>query len=309
MPAFDDALRLTILDARMQEANIQFGTDQSQRLRDVRRAQVDVVDAWRPMLEDRLLEAVLLIDGTLRQREVAMRHEPGRAVDLREQVRLADGAIGRDDERTMERVADPQIVGVFGEERAAFRDHVAPGSRRDPGVRQQPMHGGPMEGADADDARPLEHPDDAPDGSAGPFPLHAQDLLGHLGWNRATASPIRAIAGEERMKPAVAVGVIPRLDRADGELDAPAVRSFVEAGRGLLAVAASIAVFEARAGQRTEHPQSPERDRLLVLMSHGRGYTGRQRPFLGGSSAFAHPSRSVCGRAAGHMRRTLGWRR
>jgi hypothetical protein len=145
------------------------------------------------------------------------------------------------------------------------------------------MDGGAMQDANADHAGPLEHPDDPPNGAPGPLALDAQDLLGNLGADRATPASIGAIVGKKRVKAAVAVGVVPRLDRAGRELDARAVRPFMEARGGFVEIAAPVAVLEARTRERPEHPHPPERDRLLVLMSHGRGYTGSRRPFLGGS--------------------------
>ncbi|HEU0073339.1 MAG TPA: hypothetical protein VFS30_04945 [Dehalococcoidia bacterium] len=44
---------------------------------------IDVVGAWRPVLEDRLLEAVLLADRTLGQGEIAVKHVAGGTIDLR----------------------------------------------------------------------------------------------------------------------------------------------------------------------------------------------------------------------------------
>ena len=56
---------------------------------DVGRAEVDVVGARQAVLEDGLLEAVLLLGRALREGEVAVGDEARGAVDLREQVGLA----------------------------------------------------------------------------------------------------------------------------------------------------------------------------------------------------------------------------
>ena len=166
-----------------------------------------------------------------------------------------------------------------------------------------------MQGAHADDAGPLKHSDDPPDGAARSLPLDTQDLLGDLRGDRATAAPIGAIVRKEGVKAAVAIGVIPRLDRASRELDARAVGPFMEARGGCVELAAPVAVLEPRTRERTQHPHAPEGDRLFVVVSHGPSYIGGRRPFLGGSSPSAEPSRTARGGPGGYMRRTLGCRR
>ena len=86
MPAFNDALGLTILDLGVQQTDAEFGTDQLERVGDVGCAEIDVIGARNSMLEDGLLEAVLLVDGALGKSEVAVRDITSRAVDLGEQV-------------------------------------------------------------------------------------------------------------------------------------------------------------------------------------------------------------------------------
>ena len=66
------------------------------------------------MFEDGLLKAILLVDGALGKGEVAVRDKASRAVDLREHVSLVQRAIGGDDQGPVQRVAHPEIPGVFG---------------------------------------------------------------------------------------------------------------------------------------------------------------------------------------------------
>jgi hypothetical protein len=66
----------------VQQPDPQFGRDQPQRVGDVGGAEIDVIGARQSMLEDRLLEAVLVVNSALRQGEVAVRDEAGRTVDL-----------------------------------------------------------------------------------------------------------------------------------------------------------------------------------------------------------------------------------
>ena len=83
---------------------------------DVRRTAVDVVDAGHAVLEDGLLESALLLDGALGDGEEAVRDVPRGAIDLREQVRLAELTVGGDDVRSVHGVAHPEIAGVLVDE-------------------------------------------------------------------------------------------------------------------------------------------------------------------------------------------------
>ena len=135
--------------------------------------------------------------------------------------------------------------------------------------RQQPVHGRAMQRTHADDVRPLEHPDDPPDRAPGPLALDAQDLLGDLGRDRAAVAAVPAIHRKQGREPPAAPGVVPRLDRARREPYPQAVRPLVRACRGLVEAPSAIPVLQSRAHQRTEHPESPQDDRLLVVVRHG----------------------------------------
>src|SRR5205807_8396645 len=124
MPAFNDALGLTILDLGVQQMDAEFGADQLERVGDVGCAEIDVVGARNSMLEDGLLEAVLLVDGAFGKGEVAVRNITSRAIDLGEQVSLAQRAIGGDDQGPVQRVALPQISSVLGKEGSQLRESM-----------------------------------------------------------------------------------------------------------------------------------------------------------------------------------------
>ncbi len=113
--------------------------------------------------------------------------------------------------------------------------------------------------------------------------LHAQDLIGHLGGNRATAPAIRAVVRKEGVKAPLAVGIVPGFDRAGRELHACAVRPFMQARGRLIEIAAPVTMLKTGTRQWTEHAQAPQRDRLLVVASHRQSYSGGLRPLLGGS--------------------------
>ena len=151
--------------------------------------------------------------------------------------------------------------------------------------RQQPVHGRAMQLARADEARPLEHPDDPPDGAPGPLALDAQEVLGDLGGDRPAPAPVLAIPGEQGRKAPAAVGVVPGLDRARRELNPRAVRPLLRARRGLGEVPSAVPVLQPRTRERTEHAQPPQGHRLLVVVLHGLWCSCPLRPLLGGSSA------------------------
>jgi len=261
----------------------EFGADRDQRARDVGRAQVDVVGARQAVLRDRLLEAVLLVGGPLGEGEVAVREVARRAVDLREQVGLAQPAVGRDDHGPVQRGADPQVAGVLVEERPALGRRSARWPGRGAVRRQQPVDARARERAHTHEARPLEHPDDATDRAPGLLALGAQDVPGDLGANRAALAPVRAVAGMERREATAGVGVVPGLDRASGKTDVAAVGPLVRPSGGLVEVAAAVAVLEPSADQRTQDGEPPERHGSLVVVLHGPRRTKSRRPFLGGS--------------------------
>ena len=240
---------------------------------------------------------MLLVHGALGQGEVAVRHVASGTVDLGQQVRLAQRAVGRDGRRPVQGVAHPQVAGVFVQKRATLGCRAA---------HQQPVHGRAVQLARTDDVRSLQHPDDPPDRAPGLLPLDAQDVLGHLGGDRPALATVLAVLGKQSLEAAVAVGVVPSLDRARFKLDPPAVRPLVGARRGLAEVASPVPVFESRAHQRTEHAQPPQGDRLLVIVLHGPCCSRDVRPLLGGSfpSSAAVPDGAAKGH--GYMRRTFG---
>jgi hypothetical protein len=71
-----------VSDLGVQQPDPQFGRDQPQRVGDVGGAEIDVIGARQSMLEDRLLEAVLVVRSALRQGEVAVHDEAGRTFYL-----------------------------------------------------------------------------------------------------------------------------------------------------------------------------------------------------------------------------------
>ena len=111
---------LTISHARVEQTGAELRADQHERIGDVGRAEVDVIGAWRTVLTDGLLEAVLLVRGALGQREVAVGHVASGAVDLRQQVALAQRAVGCNHPGPVHRITDPQVAGVLVQERAAL---------------------------------------------------------------------------------------------------------------------------------------------------------------------------------------------
>ena len=114
----------------------------------------------------------------------------------------------------MQRIADPEIPGGFRKEGPAFGDPVPSRTGGEAGHGEQSMHGGAMEPPRVHHAGALEHPDDAADRAPGPLAFDAEDRLGDRRVDHAAAPAIRAVPRKERVKPAVAVGVIPRLQRA-----------------------------------------------------------------------------------------------
>ena len=135
----------------------------------------------------------------------------------------------------------------------------------------------------ADDVGPLEHPDDPPDRAPRTLAFDAQNLLGDLGGDRAALAAVPAITGKQGLKSAAAVRVVPGLDRTSRESNPAAVRPLVRAGRSLVDMTPTVAVLQARTGERTEHPQPPQSDRLLVVVLHGSCCNREPWPLLGGS--------------------------
>ena len=101
------------------------------------------------MLQDGLLQAVLLVGGAFRKGEVAVGDKARGAVDLREQVGLAQRAIGGHHPRPMQGITHPEIAGVFGQEGASLGE----ASAQRPGGQvmspEQAMDGGAMQSARA----------------------------------------------------------------------------------------------------------------------------------------------------------------
>ena len=201
-----------------------------------------------------------------------MGDEAGGPVDLRQHVRLAQRRHpGQSSERSD--AAHPQPRGLRRAERNERRSVT--GSRRGRAEiamgREQPMHRGAMQARPpVDDARTLEHPDDPPDGAPGPLALDAQDLLGDRRGDRAAPAPVLPIRrGRARGSPRGG------RRRTTSRLCAPRDGRAAPSGRSWTRAAASahnraaVAVLEARTGQRPEHAEAPERDRLFVVVGHG----------------------------------------
>jgi hypothetical protein len=150
-------------------------------------------------------------------REVARR-----AVDLGEQVSLAQLAVGRDDHRPVQRIAHPQVAGVLVQKRPALGRRATQRPGRGAVRGQQTVDARARELARPYDARPLEHLDQAPDRSPGLLALGAQDVLGDVGANRAALAPVRAVAGMERREATAGMGGSTRL-RSCGQRDGRAV--------------------------------------------------------------------------------------
>ena len=89
VPPFNGSFRLTISGGGVHQVNAQLGTDHAQRAGDVGRAEIDVVSARPPGLQESLLQSVLVLDGTLAKGEVAVDDVASGGVDLGKQVGLS----------------------------------------------------------------------------------------------------------------------------------------------------------------------------------------------------------------------------
>src|SRR5690606_27802277 len=98
------------------------------RLRDVRRAQVDVIRTRGSVLEDGLLQTVLVVGSVLAQSPVAMWQVASRAVDLAQEVGLLELAIFRQHLGAMQGIAHPQVTRVLHDERATLGGGPAHGA-------------------------------------------------------------------------------------------------------------------------------------------------------------------------------------
>jgi hypothetical protein len=79
---------------------------------------------------DRVTQAVLLVGGVLAQEELAVDHEAGGHVELRQQVGLSQHAIRVAYARTVHRIAHPQIARMLGEEGPTFTRRAGAGPLR-----------------------------------------------------------------------------------------------------------------------------------------------------------------------------------
>jgi hypothetical protein len=179
MPTLDGALRLAVSGGGMDHVDPELATDRAERARDVGRSQIDVVRARASTLENRLLEAVLVLDRRLAEREVAVREIPGRHIDLTEEVGLSDLAIGGDHEWAVQGITHPEIPGMFDQERSPFRRRSTLRSSRDPVRREEPMHRGSVQLSRADHPRTLEHPYEPAQRSPRLLPFRPHEKIGY----------------------------------------------------------------------------------------------------------------------------------
>src|SRR4030067_290908 len=109
--------------------------------------------------------------------EVALGDIAGGAVDLREQVALAQLAVGVDDRAPwVEGISDQQLTCELAEEGAALRGRAAPRSARDRMLLALAVDGGFRQLTRSCPLGAHEHPDD---------PLGAQNSVGQVGADRS----------------------------------------------------------------------------------------------------------------------------
>src|SRR5215831_15413301 len=181
----------------------------------------------------------------------------------------------------MQGITHPEIAGVFGQEGAPLDDRVAQGPGGKVMSPEQAMDGGAMQSARGDDLGAFEHANDAPDGAPGALALDAQDVLGDLGGDGPATASIDTILGEESVEAAAAIGVIPGLDGASGQVHGGAVGLLLEACGRFLDVAATVAVLQPRTDERTENAESPKGDRFFFVVFHGHVIPGSYGHFWG----------------------------
>ena len=133
---------------------------------------------------------------------------------------------------------------------------------------EQPMHGGAMQSPRQDDSGALEHADEDPDRTSRTFALDAHNLLGEFLSDGPAAAAIGAVLGKQSLKAAAAIGVIPALDGAGGELHMGAIGLLLLPRGCFLEVAATIAVLQARTDKRTQNPEPPKGDFFFFLLPH-----------------------------------------
>src|SRR3972149_11926862 len=237
MPALNHSLCGGLTATGVKEANAEFATDEAQRVCDVRWPAIHVVVPGWPVPQDCLLESVLLPPCRLAGSEVAVRWESRGAVDLSEQVALAELAIGQDRERAVQGIAYPEVSGVLANERSSL---VHLGTGGTPGHRscgEQAMDAQLAQLPRPGNARTDHHFDQPPDGGSGVLGLGPQQQIRDDRANGARLPLVGAVLGHQGREPVVLVGVVPGLDGAPAQsrleplgLSVPALGSLAGGG-------------------------------------------------------------------------------
>ncbi len=236
------------------------------------------------MLVEGLLESVLVLDGALGKREVGVGQEAGGAVELADEVALAQPPARGDDQRSVHDVSEPEIAGVLDQKRSPLGGRAAHRTRRDAVGAEEAVNRGAAELPVAHLPCPYQHADQAADRAPGILALGPHQQLGHLGADRARATRITSRRGLERPEPALAPGVEPGLESPCRELHPTPAGVLVDACRRLAEVGSTISVLEPGADQRSEHREPPERDCLSSVVVHAPAVGQVPMPFLGGNA-------------------------